>query len=273
MTIIIKGNGDKEEFKAEKLRTSLLSAGADKERADSIVAHIEGELREGITTREIYEHAHGILKNGADRAAASYSMRQAIMALGPTGYPFEKFIGEIYQSLGYKINTDRILEGKCVEHEVDLIAYTDEELILGEAKFHNQRGITSDVQTALYVKARFDDLRETQFDFGPSKMTQGALITNTKFSDAAIRYGECVGLSMIGWNYPEGNNLQDIITKSGLQPITCLTTLNKQEKQSLIEHGTALCKGVSQDRDYLRRIGFSEDKIKEIITEIDMLCG
>lgn len=271
--MVIKGNGEREEFKAEKLRSSLLNAGADREAAESIVKHIEDELREDITTKEIYEHAHSILKDGRQIAAAQYSLRQAIMELGPTGYPFEKFIGEIYEALGYTIETDRVLKGYCVEHEVDLIAHTENELILGEAKFHNERGITSDVQTALYVKARFDDLRDVEFDYGPRKMTEGLLVTNTKFTRSAVQYGECAGLRLIGWNYPKQGNLQTIINESGLYPVTCLSSIDNVEKKVLTDQGTALCKSVKKDREYLRSLGFSDQKIDELSAEISALCG
>jgi len=112
--------------------------------------------------------------------------------------------------------TDQTVLGKCIPHEVDVVAYNDKELIFCEAKYHNELGTKSDVKVALYIKARFDDLKHGTFDYGsPGRaLTEGLLITNTKFSTTAIQYGKCENLRMIGWNYPEKGNLRDLIMES-----------------------------------------------------------
>jgi len=100
-----------------------------------------------------------------------------------------------------------------VPHEVDVVAYNAKKLIMIEAKFHNELGTKSDLKVVLYIKARFDDLAENVFNYGGQnrKITDSWLVTNTKFSSTAIHYGVCKNLTMIGWNYPEKGNLQDMI--------------------------------------------------------------
>ena len=99
---------------------------------------------------------------------------------------------------------------------MDGVAWNEEKLIMVEAKFHNELGIKSDLKVALYVKARMDDLKGSVFNYGGKdrKLSEGWLVTNTKFSSTAIHYGVCQNLVMIGWNYPEKGNLQDMIEET-----------------------------------------------------------
>ena len=162
--------------------------------------HIESELVDGMTTADIYRHAFDLLATGFRSAAHKYSLRRAITDLGPAGYPFEKFVADLFRARGFEAVTDQIVRGKCVEHEVDVVAWKDKELVMVEAKFHNEPGIKSDLKVALYVKARTDDLSLSEFDFGGKtrKLTQGILVTNTKFTQKAIEYAACEGLRLVG---------------------------------------------------------------------------
>ena len=58
---IVKATGEREEFDPAKLKASLLRAKAGSEIAENITAKIEGELKEGMTTAEIYHNAFGFL--------------------------------------------------------------------------------------------------------------------------------------------------------------------------------------------------------------------
>jgi hypothetical protein len=245
---VVKSTGEKELFDPKKLVSSLKKAGAGDSHANEIVAHIGNELMSGMTTSEIYRHAFELLRKVARPAAARYSMKRAIAELGPNGFPFEKFVAELFKARGFDAVTDQIVQGHCVEHEIDVVAWRDKgmggELVMVEAKFHNEPGLKSDIKVALYVKARFDDLKEREYDYGDKKrkLTSWQLITNTKFSDRAIAYAECQELSLIGWNYPAKGNLEDLINESGLHPLTSLTTLSQTEKRLLLEEGLVLCK-------------------------------
>jgi len=60
--LILKADGKNEIFDADKLRASLLNAGASKEDTDKVIQHIIKELHDGMTTSEIYKHAFAILE-------------------------------------------------------------------------------------------------------------------------------------------------------------------------------------------------------------------
>lgn len=269
---ITKATGEREPFEPEKLKASLMRAGASSETTEKLVAHIQAELKDGITTREIYNHAFDLLAREHKPLATRYSLRNAIMDLGPTGFPFEKLIAEIFRARGFETTTDFVAEGECVDHEIDIVAWNKEKLIMVEAKFHNEFGLKSDIKTALYVKARWDDLDEKEFDFGfKRKLDEGWLITNTKFSDQAIKYAKCRNMKLVGWNYPERGSLQDLIEDAGLHPITSLTSISKHDEKILMEVGIVLCKQAKDNPDILKQSGLSDSKIREVMEEIDSI--
>jgi hypothetical protein len=282
---IIKATGEREEFNPQKLRDSLARAGAGEGAITNIVNQIENELKDGASTRDIYRHAFELLGKEETPAAARYSLRRAVMELGPTGFPFEQFVAEIFRTKGYETTTDFIAKGECAEHEIDIVAWKKDELIFVEAKFHNELGIKSDLKIALYIKARWDDLKDREFDFdelnptssaqnglrGARKMTEGWLVTNTKFSESAVKYAKCRNMKLVGWNYPEQGNLQDLIEEAHLHPITCLNSSTPSDERLLMQAGIVLCKQARENPDILKQAGLSDQKISQMLAEIDMI--
>lgn len=270
---ITKADGTREKFDVTKLEGSLKRAGANSKVVQDIIDTVEKELVDGITTKEIYHRAFELLKKEEKPIALKYSLKRAIMELGPSGFPFEKFIAEIFRFKGYTVETGKMIQGFCVEHEVDVVAWNKDKLVMCEAKFHNDPGMKSDLKVALYVKARFDDLRKMTYKYGKErKLDEGWLITNTKFSSTAIEYGSCQGgLIMVGWNYPPRGNLHDLVLEAKLHPVTCLTSLTGREKKFLLSQGLVLCKSVLENPGLLPLMGLSPVKAKKVIEEIQML--
>jgi len=265
---IIKANGKKEIFDENKLFNSLKRAGASKDISEEITGRISKSILEGESTEEIYKRAFEILEEDKGSAVIKYSLRKALMDLGPTGFPFENFIAEIFRKKGFEVKTDVILRGKCVEHEMDVVAWNKQKLIMTEVKFHNQRGIKSDLKVALYVKARFDDLAERKFNYGKERdLDERWLITNTKFSTNAIKYSECSSINLVGWSYPVKGNLQDMVEETGVHPLTCIKGLTSIEKRELLDSGIISCKQAVENTDILRQVGMNDKKIAKIIKE------
>lgn len=272
---ITKADGKRELFEESKLIESLKNAGGSDEIVADVVDHVGRHMYDGMPTSEIYSHAFKLLRQHSMPLAVKYSLRRALSELGPDGFPFEKYISKIFQAWGYETMTDQTVLGVCVAHEVDVVAWNKEKLVMIEAKFHNELGMKSDLKVALYIKARFDDLRGNMFNYGGivRKLDEGWLVTNTKFTDQAIRYGECQGLRMVGWNYPHKGNLQDIIEELRLHPFTCLMTLNNTHKRELLKKGVVLCTDIFNNPKILLTLGMKPDEIKGVLTEIKEVCG
>lgn len=270
---VIKADGSREVFDSTKLEHSLKHTGASTKTVESIISIIRDSLIQDTTTHEIYKKAFEILHSEEKPTALRYSLKRAIMEFGPSGFPFEDFIAEVFRQKGYEAITGQIVRGHCVEHEVDVVAWNDKELIMVEAKFHNELGVRSDLKIALYVKARFEDLATVTFNYGGKdrKLDQGWLVTNTKFTSTAIQYGVCQNLTMIGWNYPSHENLHDMILESKLHPLTCLQSLNGREKKVLLDQGVVLCKTLSEKPELITGLGLSLEEKNKVLEEIKAL--
>lgn len=273
MTQIIKADGNREQFKAAKLKRSLRRAGATKEEVTHIVAAIEKVLYDGIKTQEIYREAFKMLREGAVPTAARYSLRRALFNLGPTGFPFEDFLARLFQAEGYTVRTRVTLQGSCATHELDVAAYNDTDSFVVEAKFHARPGIKSDLQVALYSYARLLDLQHTKICnddvCGVKKLY---LVTNTKFTTTAESYATCAGLSLLSWDYPHADNLHDRIQRAHLYPITVLQSLSGAQKQALIKRGMIVCNDILEKPHTLRHIHISTAKTEAVLSEARQLC-
>lgn len=231
---VIKATGEIEPFSEEKVISSLMRAGADQSLAQKIVAKIKPSLYPNIPTFELYSAIMKDLKREQRTVAEKYSLKKAIMDLGPTGYPFEKFVAGVLNAQEYKTKTNQIIMGKCVSHEVDIIAQNDKKYMV-ECKFHSLPGGRTDIKVALYTYARFLDIKRQGFD-------AVWLITNTKVTQEVKTYALCMGMRITAWDYPEKESLNEMIDKSGLYPVTTLTSLSEQKKKELTESGIIYCK-------------------------------
>ncbi len=250
-----KADGTTEFFKVEKLRRSLRRAGANPDEIYTIIGRIEHHLYDGMRTQEIYRLAFDMLRDIGAPAATRYALRRALLGLGPTGFPFERFLGRLFAAEGYATRTGITLEGHCAPHEIDLAAYKADHSFIGEAKFHARPGIKTDLQVAMYSYARLLDLRDQKICVEDiCGIKEFWLITNTKFTVTAEKYGACVGITMLSWDYPRKNNLHDRIQRLGIYPITVLQTLSRQQIARLIERDVIVTNDISDNPQVLRAL-------------------
>jgi len=270
---IVKADGSKEFFKVEKLRRSLRRAGARPAEINVIIREVEQTLFDGIRTQEIYRNAFQLLRENKPTAAARYSLRRALFNLGPTGFPFEQFLGRLFEKDGYSTRTGIVIEGKCAPHEIDIAAYKADHSFVGEAKFHSRPGTKSDLQVAMYSYARLIDLQEARICSDDiCGITEFWLITNTKFTSTARHYGVCSGLKMLSWDYPKNNNLHDRIQRAGVYPITVLQSLSTAQKETLISHQIILCEDLVHNEPILRHLHLSKKKHAALMNEVAEIC-
>lgn len=266
--LITKADGTVEPFKIEKLRRSLKRSGADDSIIPTVLDQVSVELHEGIHTQEIYRRAFSLLRKYEHTAAARYSLRRALFGLGPTGFPFEEFLGKLFQADGYSTSIGDTIVGTCATHEIDVSAYKKDHSFVAEAKFHSRPGIKSDLQVAMYSYARFLDIKDKAIcSDDVCGIKEFWVITNTKFTTTAEQYAECVGLPLLSWSYPKGNNLHDRIQKAKIYPITVLTELSASQAVILLEAGVLLCKELLNQQQVLKRLHLSEAKQRAILKE------
>lgn len=272
--LIKKADGEMEPFDVGKLYNSLKRSGSSKSLADQVVAHVESELVNGMTTQDIYKHAFNLLRQYEHEqpvAAARYSIKRALLELGPSGFPFEQFVAGVMRAHGAtEVEAGVAMQGKCVPHEVDVVGKAHGKRFGMEVKFHNSLSTKTDLKVALYIKARFDDLALAK---GENKIEQGWLVTNTRFTRNVIRYAKCTGsLKLMGWDYPRNRGLEVLIEEAHLHPVTMLTTLTNREKRNLLDMDKVLCRDVKGNKDVLIDAGVAPNKIEGVLMQAEALC-
>lgn len=272
--LVRKGTGEIEPFSEYKLNHNLNQAGVEKKIKTDILEQIKFSLtKDPISTNTIHQYTYQHLLKTDPASAARYNLRQAVMQLGPTGYPFEQYVSQILDHMEYQTRTNQIVHGSCVNHEVDIVASKNNTRYMIECKYHNSRGSRSDVKTALYVWARFQDISEAweANKKVEEKFHQAWLVTNTKVSTDAEDYAKCRGLTVISWYRPYHHSLKDMIVKTGLWPITCLTSLNDEDKAKLIAINKVLCKDIIElDKKTIKKLKISNHTDAQ--TEAKFIC-
>lgn len=267
MIEVRKANGEREVFSEEKVLNSIKRAGIPDSAQQHVLKEIQSKIYNNIPTFEIYQIIMDALaRSEQPYSTARYSLKQSIMMLGPTGYPFEDFIARVLESKGYSTLTRQVLEGRCVNHEIDVIAEKDGHKTLVEAKFHNNPGTRTDVHVALYMRSRFEDVKD-KFNFDDVW-----IVTNTKTTLDANTYATCSGINIISWNYPDGDSLRDMIEESNLHPITMLTHLSAHQKLKFLENGVIICSDLLDKPQLLDGIGLSHNEKEATLAELRFIC-
>ncbi len=269
-TFIQKTSGEREPFDQSKLHKSLRKAGASHDMAATITQEVsKKKLR---NTRDIHKHTLKCSLKHDLKLAMNYNLKQALAELGPTGYPFEKFVAALLRTKGYKATTNQHLPGKCVDHEVDVVLEKENYKAMIECKFHAYAGSKLDVKIALYVHARFLDI-ESQWKQQDSHLNyQGWLATNTKFTGDAVAYSECYNMRLLGWGYPKGN-IAELIEESGLVPITVIPHINTRQKEWLLREGIVVCSDILTYPQSLKHLGMNKKARLHLLETIRSMCG
>lgn len=254
--LVKKFNGDLVPFDRQRLLGSLKRSGASDRTADIITQAIELESYDGISTKEIYKKASELLGKQEQGTGIKYRLKQAIMELGPSGYPFEKFVGELFKSRGFEVETGVMMQGWSVMHEVDVVAKNPDKYYIIECKFHNDSAAKSDVKVSMYFQSRLYDLKKVlrNGDGKDKKDMAGWVVTNTRFTKDAIKFGNDYGLVMLSWDYPESGGLREWIELEGLHPITSLSSLTKKEKKLLLSEGIVLCRHLYEQPEIMDKL-------------------
>ena len=274
--IIIKADGSKEVFDPARLAISLRRAGAGERTADRIAEAIMKTITPGASSKSIYARAFALLRKQEGRPiAARYALRRALLELGPSGHPFEDFISHLFRAEGWQVETRKVLQGRCVAHEVDFYASLRQPAdrtpvhLAAELKYHNDPGYKTDLKVALYVKSRFDDIFSCNAAMHECPIDRGLLVTNTKFTSEAITYAGCAGVELLGWSYPADNSLLMRMSRAKAYPITALTGLSSAEKRLCIEQGVIAVDEIVKNRSALDPLRLPAERVGELLAEAE----
>lgn len=274
---VVKTDGRVEDFKPRKIMRTLMRAGASREMARAVVKNVQSELYDGITTTEILRRVKALIPKEGRHVAIRYGLKGAITRFGPAGFPFEDFIAKLLENYGYKTKVRSIVKGRCVNHEIDIIAEkTDGDFlrIMVECKFHNLPGTCTDLKETLYTYARFLDLNEAN-DLGKGdRYDEVWLVSNTCASSEATKYANCRGVKLLCWRYPKEAGLEKMIEEKGLYPVTLLPSVDDATLSKLSMTKVLMAKDLlTQDMECLSRTGLRRAKLKKLMSEAEQLIG
>ncbi len=274
---IIDSFGEKEPFSFRKVYQSALRSGASKKLALKIAQEIEKKIYPGIKTSEIFKNVKKLLQKEKPYSALRYNLKRAMRKLGPTGFPFEKFIAEVLKNNDFKVKINQYLYGACpVKYEIDFLAQKEKTIYIGECKYHSKGGEKVDLQIALSNYARFLDLKKSSiFKKLESKNFQikAMLVTNAKFTSQAIKYAHCTKTELLGWRYPKNKGLEYLIESKNLYPITILNSFKGSLKNIFARARMMLVKDLlkEDEKSLSKKLNLPEKTINSLIKEAKIL--
>lgn len=238
---IVKQGGLKVSFSESHLCKSMVRAGASERQAKRICNLVDKKLEPGMTTSKVFrETLRHLVKEDLD-IAVKYSIKRGVNALGPDGFLFEKFLEAMLRMDGYKTERNKMMKGKCVTHEVDILAWKGNSYFMIEAKFRNESDIRTHINTVMYADARMKDISSNaENNKNGKRYFETWLMTNTEFTKQSVKFAECSQVRLTGWNYPNKNSLQKMIVRTKAYPVTVIPSVTQKAREKLTAHGLVL---------------------------------
>jgi hypothetical protein len=247
---VVNSRGEKEPFSFKKVYQSAKRVGASESLARKTTESVAKTVYPGIKTSEIFNEVKNLLQKENSRAAIKFSLKKAIQKLGPTGFPFEKYVGAIFESLGFKVKLNQFLWGRCLKYEIDFLAKKENLLYVGECKYRSlleEGKVHSNIVLILFGK--FFDLKEGIF----SKDYNLPATSKVSAEDRRVMEGLESYLRgplfknlnikpLLGWRYPKNKGLEYLIESQNLYPITILPSLKNYLAEILVSKKIMLVK-------------------------------
>ena len=272
---VVKFNGEKEPFSIKKVCRSAMRVGASEKLAKKIARIIEKEAYSGIKTSEIFKRVKKLLQQEVPRAALRFNLKEGMKKLGPTGFPFEQYIGAVFSENGFKIKLNKYISGFCCKkYEIDFLAEKNNFLYIGECKYRHLPRHKVHTDTALANYARFLDIKKG-YSFRKDIKLKSLLITNAKFTTRAVKYSECVGVKLLGWNYPRNKGLEYLIDSQKLYPITILPSLPQFLAKIFASKKIMLAQDILKIniKEFARKTKISKKRLEVLVKEAKSLFG
>jgi hypothetical protein len=248
--------------------------GADRKLADEIANQVEQKLFDGISTDKIFQITLRLLRKHNPKIKHLLDLRKGLSLMNSRP-EFELFIQLLLQENGYEVTSNRIIQGKCGEHEVDAIAKKKGFTYLVEVKHHSNYHTPTGLDESRIARAILEDVTEGfELERNELKIDRAMIITNTKFSDHARQYGDCRNILQIGWSSPQENSLQDMIEEKQFHPLTCVKGLGTRIRRKLLLEGIVAMKQlIKKDPSKLANsIGMSQNDLEKIMNKVKTCC-
>lgn len=240
MNLVYKKTNELENFSKEKIITSLCRLGFNYNQANEIFEKLKVKFEKARTTQQIFNIILDYLKKHHPALATKYNLKKGLERFGPTGFPFEKYFARVLNSYGFKTQNNLFLQGKCVSHEIDILAEREEIFII-ECKFHHLYFIKTGIKDILTLWARYLDIKEgNKENFLKEKIFRPWIVTNTKISLDALDFCYCKNIKITSWNWPPEENLSRLIEHYGLWPIGILLSLSNEKLKLLLNKNIIL---------------------------------
>ena len=245
MKYIVKANGQREPYSNKKVINTCLRAGVSRKTAKKIADKIYRIIVDGDTTHRVYELIQVQLEKTSKKASAKAGLREAIANLGPR--IFEMYAMKVLQVHGYQCKWNKIVNGRIIDHQIDVIAKKDADVFFVECKRHYNPHRYTGLGVALEVHARLEDLKGGYKD-GNNRynFTRAWLFTNSKFSAHAIRYAMAKQIKLTGWSSGEFS-IQKLIESKKIYPVTMLK-IDMITKQNLLKRKIITVQDIIQTR-------------------------
>jgi hypothetical protein len=274
MIYVTKADGSKQPFDKQKIINTCLRLQATPEQAQSIADKIEARAYDGIPTKKILQMVFQYMKKYRPAIGYQIDLKQAIAMLRSKP-DFEIFVAKLFEAMGYEVETNLIIQGKCIEHEIDVVARKGDEIILVEVKHHVNHHTYSGLDVFLQLNSTLEDLK-LGYESGKNnfKFTKAILICNTKVSDHGRRYALCRGLEFIAWKFPTEKGLERLIEDYKLYPITFLKEIEKDEAYKLADVGIVTVKQLLDDAEKIsRKSGISKNRVLQLQKAAKIVLG
>ena len=261
-----KADGSKQLFDKEKVARTCMRMGATPQFAVEVAERVEREAYEGMPTSKVLQLIFRFMRKSKPGLGNLYDLRKGIslMASKPE---FEEYVRILLSHYGYEVSSNQVLHGRCGEHEIDAIARRDGVTYLVEAKHHSSYHALTGLDESRIAWAILEDVSEGfQRGLTDFKIDKAVIVTNTRYSEHAIRYGSCKGIFQFGWNFPLNHGLESIISEKMLYPMSCVKDVAVEDRLKLVDSGIVLIRQLlsEDDRELSRKTGLSLAIVRDI---------
>jgi len=264
---VTKADGSTQLFDKAKVVKTCLRIGADRQIAVQIADEVDSLVYDGIPTHKVLQITLKLLREHKPTIRHFLDLKKGLSVMNSKP-EFEKFVQILLIHHGFEVGPSQIIKGKCIGHEVDAVAKKDGVAYFVEAKHHSNYHTPTGLDESRIARAVLEDAAEG-FLRGKSnlKIDRAMIVTNTRYSEHAKRYGKCRNILQIGWSSPKELSLQNMIEEKKVYPISCIRGLSNQTRIKLVNSGVVLIKQLVEEEPskLSEETDLSQEFLKRII--------